>query len=71
MSNQQLSIEAFKLFKKGYISKAWELTLESETLNEGVTFEVWFSFNKKRCDGLKKEQENNKTECLRYLKFNN
>jgi hypothetical protein len=68
MSNQQLSIEAFKLFRKGRIFSAWELDQKSQTLNEEITFQQWFYYNKKRSDDFNRME---KDEYLKYLKFNN
>lgn len=68
MSNQQLSINAFKEFRKGNFFIAWHLDQKSGSLNEGVSFGQWFAYNNKRLDGFLKEE---KKKEERYLKFNN
>ena len=45
MSNQQLSIDAFKEFRKGNIQKAWEMDKTSGCLNDGVTVCRWLEYN--------------------------
>jgi hypothetical protein len=68
MSNQQLSIEAFKLFKKGHIQEAWKLDKKNGTLNGEVIFEEWFYYNRKASGDFNRME---KDEYLKYLKFNN
>ncbi len=68
MPNQQLSIDAFKQFRKGNVYIAWNLDQKSGTLNEDVHFNQWLTYNKKRLEGVLLEE---KKEKSKYLKFNN
>ena len=73
ISNQQLSIQAFKLFKKGHIQEAWELDKKNGTLNGEVIFEEWFYYNRKGSGDLNRIdcEQMQKDEYLKYLKFYN
>ena len=60
MTNQQLSIDAFKEFRKGNIQKAWEMDKTSGCLNDGVTVCRWLEYNTKRLNGEIEEQKSYK-----------